>query len=200
MTKTTIILFLIFMTYLSIFTFQNNFMNLSIKYLMAGLLFNFSVQAQKNDSLFLNAAVAKMQHSKEYTIKVANLMPEDKYSFSPIQGEMSFGEQLLHLSSNIGWLCSSYLGASENPVKKTDSKVHKKDEIISVLNKAYDYAIRTLQGFETAHLSDTVTFFAGPMNKLQIINLLNDHQTHHRAQILVYLRLNGIKPADYVGW
>ncbi len=175
-------------------------MSLSIKYLMAGLLFNFSVQAQKNDSLFLSAAVTKLQHAKEYTLKVANLMPEEKYSFSPIQGEMNFGEQLLHLSSNIGWLCSSYLGASENPVKETDSKVHKKDEIISVLNKAYDYAIHSLLRFETAHLSDTIIFFAGPMNKLQIINLLNDHQTHHRAQILVYLRLNGIKPPDYVGW
>ena len=167
---------------------------------MTVLLFNFSVQAQKNDSLFLSAAVAKMQHAKEYTIKVAHLMPQEKYSFNPIQGEMSFGEQLLHLSSNIGWLCSSYLGGSENAVKKTDSKVQKKEEIISVLNKAYDYAINTLQHFEPARLSDTVSFFAGPMNKLQIINLLNDHQTHHRAQILVYLRLNGIKPPDYVGW
>jgi uncharacterized damage-inducible protein DinB len=38
------------------------------------------------------------------------------------------------------------------------------------------------------------------MNKLQILNLLNDHQTHHRAQLIVYLRINGIKPPDYVGW
>jgi uncharacterized damage-inducible protein DinB len=38
------------------------------------------------------------------------------------------------------------------------------------------------------------------MNKLQIINLINDHQTHHRAQLLVYLRLKGVKPPEYVGW
>ncbi len=200
MTKATFFLYLIFNRYLSIFTKQTIFMKLSFKCLITVLLLNFSAQAQKNDSLFLSAAIAKMQHAKEYTLKVANLLPQEKYSFSPIQGEMSFGEQLLHLSSNIGWLCSSYIGGSENPVSKADPKVQKKEEIISELNKVYDYAINTLQHFEPAHLSDTVSFFAGSMNKLQIINLLNDHQTHHRAQVLVYLRLNGIKPPDYVGW
>lgn len=175
-------------------------MNLSIISLLMGLLSNFSLQAQKTDSLFLNAAVIKLKHAKEYTIKVAILLPEDKFSFRPVQGEMSFGEQLLHLSSNMRWLCSTYLEAVKNPVKKIEVKVQKKEDIIAILNKDYDFAINTLQHFETVHLSDTVTFFAGPMNKLQIINLLNDHQTNHRAQLLVYLRLNGIKPPDYIGW
>ncbi len=38
------------------------------------------------------------------------------------------------------------------------------------------------------------------MNKLQINNPMQDHQTHHRAQLLNYLRLNGIKPPAYIGW
>lgn len=127
-------------------------------------------------------------------------MPEEKYAYKPTAGEMSFGEQLLHLSSNMGWLTSSYLAAGINPVTKEDMNLKKKKEIIAVLNKAYDYAIGILQQFDVTHLRDSVSFFAGPMNKLQIINLLNDHQTHHRGQILVYLRLNEIKPPDYVGW
>jgi len=156
--------------------------------------------AQQIDSLFLEASLIKLQHARAYTLAVASLMPADKYSFKPAPGEMSFGQQLLHLSSNMGWLCSSYLSASKNPVTIADKKAEKKQEIIDVLNKTYDYAIGVLQHFAASHLIDTVAFFAGPMNKLQIINLLNDHQTHHRAQLLVYLRLNGIKPPDYVGW
>lgn len=175
-------------------------MKLLLKNIVPILLSNFSVQAQSIDSLFLDAAITKLQHAKEYTIKVANLMPDENYEFKPTKDEMSFGEQLLHLSSNMGWLCSSYLNGSENPVTKTDTKVQKKEEIISVLNKAYDYAVYILGHFEPAQLADTVSFFAGPLNKLQIINLLNDHQTHHRAQMIVYLRLNAIKPPDYVGW
>jgi uncharacterized damage-inducible protein DinB len=30
--------------------------------------------------------------------------------------------------------------------------------------------------------------------------LMHDHHTHHRGQIIVYLRLNGLKPPKYVGW
>ena len=127
-------------------------------------------------------------------------MPESIYSFKPTAEEMSFGEQLLHLSSNMGWLCSAYLIKEPNPVTKADADLMKKEDIKLVLEKAYAFALISLKNLKENELSDSVKFFAGPMNKLQIINLLSDHQTHHRAQILVYLRLNGIKPPSYVGW
>jgi len=161
---------------------------------------NISAQAQRIDSLFLSASMIKLQHAKEYTLKVANLMPDSKYGFKPSKEEMSFGEQLLHLAANMGWLSSTYLSNSVNPVTDKDMKREKKEEILAALNRSYDFALNILKQFPSAQLADTVSFFVGPLNKLQIINLLNDHQTHHRAQMLVYLRLNGIKPPDYVGW
>lgn len=142
----------------------------------------------------------KLKHAKDYTIRVAELMPEGKYTFKPTSDEMSFGEQLLHLSANMKWLSSSYLAKAESPVLKIDTPCAKKECIITNLAKTYDYAITILQKFDPVHLSDTVGFFAGTINKLQVINLLNDHQTHHRAQLLVYLRLNKLKPPEYIGW
>ena len=156
--------------------------------------------AQKIDFLFLDAAITKLQNSKEYTLKVANLLPEEKYGFKPVPDEMSFGEQLLHIAANLNWLTSSYITSSKSPVTKAATTVQKKDEVIEVLNKTYEYAIGALKSFEASHLADTVSFFAGPKTKLQIINLISDHQTHHRAQMIVYLRLNGVKPPEYVGW
>lgn len=38
------------------------------------------------------------------------------------------------------------------------------------------------------------------LNKIQFLNLIQDHQTHHRAQLLVYLRLNNLTPPRYSGW
>jgi uncharacterized damage-inducible protein DinB len=156
--------------------------------------------AQKIDSLFLDAAITKLQNSKEYTLKVANSMPDEKYGFKPVPDEMSFGEQLLHTASNLNWLTSCYITSNKSPVTKAATQVYKKDEIIQVLNNTYDYAIGALKSFDGSHLADTVSFFAGAKTKLQIINLISDHQTHHRAQMIVYLRLNGIKPPGYVGW
>lgn len=171
-----------------------------ITYLLLSLLFTTIVTAQKIDSIFLDAAITKLQNSKEYTLKVASLMPEEKYGFKPVQDEMSFGEQLLHISANLGWLTSSYITNSKSTVTKPATQVQKKEEIIQVLNKTYDFSITALKSFDASHLADTVSFFAGPKTKLQIINLISDHQTHHRAQMIVYLRLNGIKPPEYTGW
>lgn len=156
------------------------------------------VSAQKIDSLFMDAAIRKLRNSKEYTLKVANLMPENKYSFKPNPEEMNFGEQILHIASNLGWLSSSFLKSSTNPISK--SEILNKPDLINKLTLAYNFSLNVLEHFDRRQLSDTVSFFAGPMNKLQIINLINDHQTHHRGQLLVYLRLNGIKPPDYIGW
>ena len=167
------------------------------------ILFFFAMKtgtAQKCDSLFLAAAITKLQNSKGYTLKVANLMPEDKYGFKPVPDEMNFGQQLLHISANLNWLTSSFITNSQSPVTKAATQVQKKGEIIEVLNETYEYAIGALKSFEGSHLGDTVSFFAGPKTKLQIINLISDHQTHHRAQMIVYLRLNGIKPPEYTGW
>ena len=171
-----------------------------ILFLLLFLFITHAVTAQKTDSLFLDAAITKLQNSKEYTLKVANLMPEEKYGFKPVPDEMSFGEQLLHISANLSWLTSSYITNVKATVTKAAKQVQKKEEIIQLLKKTYDFAISALKLFEASHLTDTVSFFAGPKTKLQIINLISDHQTHHRGQMIVYLRLNGIKPPEYIGW
>jgi uncharacterized damage-inducible protein DinB len=156
--------------------------------------------AQALDSLILEAAIKKLENAKTYTLKVAELMPAENYSFKPTKEEMSFARQLLHLAENLGWLTSSYLRQDQNPVNKKELTLTSKDSVISVVNRSYDYALATIKSFHPNSLADPVKFFAGPMNKLQIINLINDHQTHHRAQLIVYLRLKGIKPPSYVGW
>jgi|SRR5579863_596415 len=163
------------------------------------ILLSLSAQAQRADSLYMEAAILKLKHAREYTIKVAQMMPVDKYGFRPSQEEMSFDQQLLHIAQAMQYLCKTYLNGSANMIQVPDSNLNK-EATIKILNTVYDYAIATLENFDPGRLSDTISFFIKPMNKLQILNLMNDHQTHHRAQLVVYLRINGIKPPDYVGW
>lgn len=158
------------------------------------------VAAQQTEALFLKAAIERLEHSKEYTLAVAQLMPDEQYAYRPSPEEMSFAEQLVHISGNLAWLSTSYLSGKANPISETDKKAIAKKDVLVVVTKTYDYALQVLRDFKSTQLADTVSFFAGPLNKLQIINLVNDHQSHHRGQLLVYLRLNGIKPPAYTGW
>ena len=49
-------------------------------------------------------------------------------------------------------------------------------------------------------LNHIVDFVAGKMSRRRIMLLLTDHVTHHRGQLVVYLRLKGVEPPAYRGW
>lgn len=159
-----------------------------------------SLLAQDNNRMFIHDFTGKWGNAKAYTLKFAEAMPDSDYDFKPVPEEMSFGEQLVHIAKNMAWLASTYLKGEKNPFDKLTAKGKSKEEIIDLLNKSFDYVDSIVVSFDPAHLNDTVKFFAGPLTKRRIFFLLTDHVTHHRGQLVVYLRLKGIKPPEYVGW
>ncbi len=152
-----------------------------------------------SQSSFLTDFQSKWKNASQYTLEFAEAMPEELYDYSPTEEEMKFRDQLAHIAGNMIWLCSSYLGAGEfegdlsNPPKE-------KTALIDLLEMAFDFTQNTLMEFDEQSLDDEVDFFAGPMSKRKILFLIADHVTHHRGQLVVYLRLNDIKPPRYRGW
>ncbi len=167
------------------------FVSVSIILAAAGSLF-----AQ---DLLLENYIQKWNNAAAYTIEMAEAMPEEKYDFRPVEGVRSFREQLLHMMQNMVWLSSTYLGHGKFEAD-LKSKEYSKAGMIRLLKDATDFAAKAVKQLEPHDLRMQVEFFAGPMNIGQILRLMNDHLTHHRGQIIVYLRLNGIVPPRYVGW
>jgi uncharacterized damage-inducible protein DinB len=163
---------------------------------MFTLFFSFFGSAQ-NESMEI--FLEKWQNSKIYLVEIAKAMPEEKYNFKPTAREMSFGEQLIHIKGNMDWLGTTYFTSNKFD-KKKDEKIYSKKEIISMLEVSFDKVYEVIKNTKPEALKDKVEFFAGPKTKLQILNLLQDHVSHHRGQLIVYLNLNGIKPPSYVGW
>lgn len=145
------------------------------------------------------AFLEKWENSKNYLLEIAEAMPEENYGFKPTEREMSFGEQLLHIKQNMDWLSTSYF-TSETYKKEENAQQKSKAEIISELKKSFNRVSEILKNTSDESLQETVEFFAGPKSKLQILNLLQDHVTHHRGQIIVYLNLKEVKPPKYIGW
>lgn len=147
----------------------------------------------------IEAFLEKWQNSKTYLIDIAKAMPEENYSFKPTEREMSFGDQLLHIKGNMDWLSTSYF-TNETFAKKKETKTYTKEEIISMLEKSFDAVYDIIKNTPADKLKEKVDFFAGEKTKLQILNLLQDHVTHHRGQLIVYLNLKEVTPPKYVGW
>ncbi|MEO6637979.1 MAG: DinB family protein [Ginsengibacter sp.] len=159
----------------------------------------FKSFSQMNSSDSLVAQLSrKWANAKVYALKMAELMPEEYYDFKPVPEEMSFKQQLLHIADNMEWLSSSYLFIPKK--NKIDTSIKDKAAVIKIFSEAYDMGMKAHQNILEKQLDEVVPFFAGPMSRRQILILMHDHQTHHLGQLIVYLRLKGIKPPDYVGW
>jgi uncharacterized damage-inducible protein DinB len=112
---------------------------------------------------------------------------------------MSFKEQLVHIKGNMEWLSTTYFSSSEMD-KGEKTLPETKAETIELLKKAFAAAAEKVNSASNEDLKTTVEFFAGPKSKLQILNLLQDHLTHHRGQLVVYLNLNEVEPPRFSGW
>jgi uncharacterized damage-inducible protein DinB len=148
---------------------------------------------------FLTEIQQKWANAGDYTREVALLLPAEQYGFQPTPDQMSFGAQLGHLASNILWLSSAYLGGPQAAPKAAELPTDK-DSLLQLLETALQQGARVLAQIQPEALEEKVDFFAGNFSRRQIIHLMQDHLTHHRAQMIVYLRLQGITPPKYRGW
>ncbi len=151
---------------------------------------------------FIKDYLERLENSRKYLIAVAQTMPEDKYNFKATPESLSFAENLMHIGYAMDWHSQSLLGERESREWKTDTvfKVNNKskEEMIALLNKTFDETVTLIRQFDPVHFNDQLDYFGLTRTKRQIFLLLTDHITHHRGQMLVHMRLNGLVPPRYV--
>jgi len=156
--------------------------------------------AQQND--FVKDYLERLENSRKYLILVAEGMPEDKYAFKASPESMSFAENLMHIAWAMDWHCQTLLGGRKARDWNTDTalKVENKSkrEMIAAIDKTFNETIKLMAEFDPIRLNDRLDYLGLDRTKRQIFLLLADHITHHRGQMLVYMRLNGLKPPRYV--
>lgn len=143
-----------------------------------------------------------MENSRKYVLEVAEQMPSEKYNFKASPESLTFAQNLLHIGFAMDWYSQSLLGDRKVRIWQADTvfKVANKSkkEMILLIDNTFNEAIQLITTFDVQKLGDRLDYFGLSRTKRQILMLLADHITHHRAQMLVYLRLNGIVPPRYV--
>ncbi len=136
--------------------------------------------------------------SKESFLEFAKAMPDEKYGFKPTEEVMSFAEQVLHTIGGSYWFFAALKG--EKPPKsedalKADGKT--KADVIKLVEEADAYADEFMNGLTETIAHEEAKMGENALAKWKMILFGIDHITHHRGQLVVYLRLNGIKPPQY---
>ncbi|TGV02218.1 DinB family protein [Flavivirga rizhaonensis] len=159
-----------------------------------------SLLAQQNK--FIKDYLERLENSRKYLLLVAETMTEEKYSFKATPESMSFAENLMHIGGAMDWHCQTLLGGRDprDYEKETNFDVDNKpkEEMLTIINNTFDKTIEFIEEFDTSQFDDKLDYFGLNRSKQQILLLLTDHITHHRGQMLVYLRLNGLVPPRYV--
>lgn len=108
----------------------------------------------------------------------------------------------MYIGWAMDWHSQSLLGGREARDWNTDTelKVDKKSkkEMVSTIEQTFDKTMKFIREFDVSQLEEELDYFGLKRTKRQVLMLLADHITHHRAQMLVYLRLNALPPPRYV--
>jgi uncharacterized damage-inducible protein DinB len=141
--------------------------------------------------------IEEWERAKAYTKEYLDAMPEKDYGLKPTPDMRSFAGQLLHLAeANYGFAAAAAnmktpfeRGALE---KTTDLS---KANVSKLVLDSYDFVISAIKQLTPAQMEERFKFFDRfEMSKATAINKAFEHQTHHRGQTTVYIRLAGAKP------
>ncbi|RNL52150.1 DinB family protein [Pedobacter jejuensis] len=152
-----------------------------------------SVNAQEQ----LTTKIAEWERAKAYTKEYLDAMPETGYALKPTPEMRSFAEQMLHLTdANYGFTAAAT--GEKSPYgfgdleKITDKS---KANVTKVVLAGYDYVIAGLKKLSATQMQEKVKLMNRfDLTKDMVFTKDFEHQTHHRGQATVYLRLAGVKP------
>ncbi|HMH24785.1 MAG TPA: DinB family protein [Puia sp.] len=165
-------------------------------FLFLGLHFSTSAQSISGDSIKAQF-VKDWERAKSYTMEYLNAMPADKYSFKAVDSIRSFAQQMLHLSAaNLSLVSAASGGTPPFSPEGLEGRAtaQTKDSVVSYVTQSYDFAIAGAKAIDPNKLGEMTGRGNFKQTRFNWWLKAFEHQTHHRGQTTIYIRLLGIRP------
>jgi len=182
-----------------------NKMKLFLSLLFSLCAFSASAQSSLNETL-KQQMLKDWERAKAYTQEYLNAMPADKYDYRAVDSIRSFAEQMLHLAfANVALAAvgtSVQNGGVQNIFLSQDLEksptAQNKDSVVYYIDTSYDFVINAIKNMDFDKIGEVVVQNTprGKRSEIRLAWLLKafEHQTHHRGQCTIYIRLLGIRP------
>jgi uncharacterized damage-inducible protein DinB len=156
-----------------------------------------NAQAVSSDDI-KSTLVKEWQRAKAYTIEYLEAMPADKYNFKAVDSIRSFSQQMLHLASGNFFLMLMASDITPPAFSQGDlehrNSAMTKDSVMYFVKESYDYCINAVQNTPTGKWGEKKKMRTNEETRLALMLKTFEHQTHHRGQATIYIRLVGIRP------
>jgi uncharacterized damage-inducible protein DinB len=143
----------------------------------------------------LNAELLKdWTEQKTLMMKIADAMPEEKFSYKSTPPQRDYGQQILHVAGgNVMYL--RFFGGKA-PAPAINRTATAKAEILKALSDSFDYGTAIIKEQTDQSMMQIVQTnqYLGPSSRARVIYFLLGHTWDIYGQMAVYLRLNGVVP------
>jgi uncharacterized damage-inducible protein DinB len=180
-------------------------MKLSLCLLLSLCFFSTIAQNSLNETL-KQQMVKDWERARAYTREYLDAMPADKYGFRSVDSIRSFAEQMLHVAFANVALATVGTGVQNGEVQniflspnlEKSPTAKSKDSVVYYVDTSYDFVINAIKNMDFGKIDEVVVqqTRGGKHSEMRLAWLLKafEHQTHHRGQCTIYIRLLGIRP------
>lgn len=131
--------------------------------------------------------------AKKILLQTAENMPEENFSYKPVDSVRSFGQIVGHVADAQYLFCSAMSGA-KNPRLGIEKTKTSKADLIAALNDAFSYCDKAYEGLTDASAAEKVKFMGGDTPKLGVLYLNNMHSVQHYGNLVTYMRMKNVVP------
>jgi hypothetical protein len=149
---------------------------------------------------------AWITNTEAHVVPVADVMPEDKYSFAPARtsgeftGVRTFAQQVKHLAANNYWMATLIRGDSSTADMYNETgpdSVRTKADILAYLRGSFAALHKAIATIDHNNVVEPVRSpSAWQTTRLSFAVDAVAHSFDHYGQLVEYLRMNGIVPPD----
>lgn len=133
------------------------------------------------------------ERTKGILMRSAEKMPEENYSFRPVDTVRTYGQIIGHLADAQYLFCSGAAG-EKNPGLNIEKTKTSKADLVAALKDAFAYCDKVYDSMTDTASLQTVKFFGMDMPKNAMLSLNVGHNMEHYGNLVTYMRIKGIVP------
>ena len=143
------------------------------------------------------------------TVKIAEEIPEEQYSFKPANESRTIGQTLTHIALGSGFQFHIHGNKISDmktvnfpemlkTIQAEEAKPRTKAEVIAFLKTEGDKFASFLEGLQEPFLGESIAMAPGMLppakSRFEMLLGAKEHEMHHRAQLMTMQRMIGQVP------
>lgn len=144
---------------------------------------------------FKQVFVNRLDDTEKKLVSLAEAMPQEKYSWRPMEGVRSVSEVFMHeAGANYGFMAMMGVKPPAGVDRNAEKTVTDKAKVVEALKASFAHVRDAVNGFTDADMAKSVKMFGMTLTQEEALFIMANHMHEHLGQAIAYARTNGIVP------